>query len=622
MPSPHILALIEKAKAAEAARRAAQSGNNTLATTPPTPVSEASQGDATPHPKYPNPATIAVASNTTTNTLNFNTEQQQAIVYGIEGKSFCLTGAAGTGKTTVTQELISQLQQQPHVSPLSKSTKWLNADAPGIVICGYTNKAVNNIRKRLPRAMKSHCITIHKLIEYTPTLVEKLNEDGELYDTKEFRPTYKETNKLPHISTIIFEESSMIGTDLYGEVLAALPMPERTQMIFLGDLNQLKPVFGHSIFGFKMSELPVIELTRVYRQALMSPIIGLASAIRTNSTGNSFVKDWQGDIHLGGDKTMTLPKNLTEKTVIASNSGQGTVIIQPWKKRLPHESVMPALVTLWQKMMKEGEYDPDKDMILCPFNKSFGTIEINRQIANYLGKKRNAEVFEVIARGQRHYYAVGDRVLADKREGVITKITRNYGYIGKSPRPASTTLDRWGRDTDPNNQAIGDALNMPVGSTSSDASDDIAQAADDILSQLEALAMEDEDSGTNKASHIITVEFPSEDEDSPMPTTETYQTAGEINNLLFAYALTVHKSQGSEWQRVIVMLHGSHATMLSRELLYTAVTRAKQELIIFCEGDGKFPNQIWAAADRPDIPGTTLAHKIAYFTEKGKAQKF
>jgi ATP-dependent exoDNAse (exonuclease V) alpha subunit len=69
------------------------------------------------------------------------------------------------------------------------------------------------------------------------------------------------------------------------------------------------------------------------------------------------------------------------------------------------------------------------------------------------------------------------------------------------------------------------------------------------------------------------------------------------------------------------MLHSSHATMLSRELLYTAVTRAKQELIIFCEGDAKYPNQITAAADRPDIPGTTLADKIAYFTAKSSSFK-
>ena len=44
--------------------------------------------------------------------------------------------------------------------------------------------------------------------------------------------------------------------------------------------------------------------------------------------------------------------------------------------------------------------------------------------------------------------------------------------------------------------------------------------------------------------------------------------------MILGYALTVHKAQGSEWDRVFLLLHQSHNTMIQRELLYTAVTRA------------------------------------------------
>jgi exodeoxyribonuclease V alpha subunit len=46
--------------------------------------------------------------------------------------------------------------------------------------------------------------------------------------------------------------------------------------------------------------------------------------------------------------------------------------------------------------------------------------------------------------------------------------------------------------------------------------------------------------------------------------------------LTHAYAATVHKVQGSEFPAVIIVLMTSHATMLSRTLVYTALTRARQ----------------------------------------------
>jgi superfamily I DNA/RNA helicase len=246
--------------------------------------------------------------------------------------------------------------------------------------------------------------------------------------------------------------------------------------------------------------------------------------------------------------------------------------------------------------IKSGAYNPEEDMILCPFNKSFGTIELNTGIADYLAKARGAIVHEVIARYQRTYWAVGDRVLVDRHEAVITKIDKTIGYGGKLPVDASLTLDRWGND--------------PANIDAKPAT----MSADEILNELDRLGgADDGEEAKNLASHNITVYI------TDLDVTKILSSAGEINNMLFGYCLTVHKSQGSEWPNVFVFLHDSHATMLSRELLYTAVTRAKQNLYIICEGDnaGK-RNSIMRAADRPIIPGTTLPEKIAYFANKAK----
>jgi exodeoxyribonuclease V alpha subunit len=74
-----------------------------------------------------------------------------------------------------------------------------------------------------------------------------------------------------------------------------------------------------------------------------------------------------------------------------------------------------------------------------------------------------------------------------------------------------------------------------------------------------------------KTDNHIEIIFPdSETKISPvqMPSHET------------CYVLTVHKSQGSEFDEVLIVLPDKHSEIVSRELLYTAITRAKKKVII------------------------------------------
>lgn len=57
----------------------------------------------------------------------------------------------------------------------------------------------------------------------------------------------------------------------------------------------------------------------------------------------------------------------------------------------------------------------------------------------------------------------------------------------------------------------------------------------------------------------------------------------ELDMLDFGYAFTVHKSQGSEYKSVIVNLQCAHYNMLTRPLIYTAITRGKERVIIVGE---------------------------------------
>ena len=55
---------------------------------------------------------------------------------------------------------------------------------------------------------------------------------------------------------------------------------------------------------------------------------------------------------------------------------------------------------------------------------------------------------------------------------------------------------------------------------------------------------------------------------------------GELDELVLAYAATIHKSQGSEYPAVVIPVMTQHYAMLQRNLLYTGVTRGKKLVVL------------------------------------------
>jgi exodeoxyribonuclease V alpha subunit len=505
------------------------------------------------------------------NIITYNEKQSDAVHRVGRGESCIIIGAAGTGKTTCMKGGVKELIANPHTRILQgHDHKHLPHGVPGIVVCAYTRRATNNIRRNMTDDMKDNCITIHKLLEYGPVYYEVTDpESGKTKITMRFEPFRHAMNPLPHgVSCIIFEESSMIATSLYAEVIAAAP-PD-CQFVFLGDIQQLPPVFGAAILGFKMLELPVVELTEVYRQALESPIIRLAHRI------------------LSGKEI-----GLTELTSEWNVPGQ--LKLAPWMKPIEWELALGVVEKLFIKLYNDGSYDPESDMILMPFNKSFGTIELNRTIANQIARKRQSVTWEVVAGFLKHYFSVGDKVLFDREDALILDISINPAYTGVQPQAESIYLDYWGHNATPSG-TVTDKRKL------SESGEDI----DFLLAQVSAT--EGEDTRVAQCSHHIKIKLLDSD------TERTLTTAAEVNAMILGYALTVHKSQGSEWDKVFCVFHNKHAVMMQRELLYTAVTRAKKELIVICE-----PDTFTKAIQRQRIKGNTLEEKAEFF--KGKIDR-
>lgn len=510
-----------------------------------------------------------------------NARQQMAADFASAGKCFVLTGAAGTGKTTACREIAKTLFATGNLS--QHDFKLPNGAgrflAPSIAFVAYTNRAADNMRRALHKdpeleeTLSVNVLTIHRLLEYEPEFFDR--EDGTT--GMKFVPRRHAQNPL-RITHLVIEEASMVGaSDLWLRLYEALN--PGVQVIFVGDINQLPPIFSKSVLNYALIQLPVVELNEVYRQALDNPIIANAHRVLA---GLPLQPD---------QKYVRLIQDSKKDNSIPSETTCVNLLVNSLKK--------------WHDVPKDNvfqNYDPEQDIILCPYgkeNKAKGsqanTTALNNHIAQFLGKKRDAQVFEIIAGMRKLYLAVGDRVMIEKQDGIIIKISHNAQYVGKMAQPASNELTRFGMRLIGSSKAVTD------------------EDFDSMIAGYENLSIDDLKGGDDpdekrvqQASHVI---------DVLMDTghTTSLRTSGDYSESSFSlgYALTVHKSQGCEWRKVIILLHRNHAGMLNRELLYTAMTRAREVLIIV-----DLCNQVEKAIRNQRIKGNSVQDKIEWFNSE------
>lgn len=514
------------------------------------------------------PATEVVSNDSSTFSLSITLNERQLMAkeMALSGKSFCLIGAAGTGKTTSQRSVAEALLQDDRLTECSYKRpggqgKDDRVSGPSFVACAFTRRASANLARAihknpaLEEALRYNIMTIHQLLEFEPVYFYDVEKQR---DSMRFEPQRTASNPLT-ITHLVIEESSMVGLDLFAFLFDALPLG--VQIIYIGDINQLPPVFGMSILNYALVQLPVIELTEVYRQAEDSSI--LANAHRV----------------LKGESIQEAP---------------GTTIIRGKQTvQVGQEKMALALSKMFKIWHDEGFYDPEQDMILSPFNKhALGTDNLNKWIAQFLGEKRKAVVFEILAGFAKHYLAVGDRVMVNKQDGYVIKIVRNMSYLGATPQMEGADLSRFGHRIAGTDNAL-----------------DLDEEDPDGIALLNYenfnLDSIGEQQGERKiqCSHIIDVLLESGE-------VVSLSSAGDLGpqNFSLGYVLTVHKAQGCEFRRVFGVLHKDHAVMLFRELLYTLMTRAREDLVLIAKD--------WVldkAIKSQRIKGDTLQDKIEYF---------
>ncbi len=174
--------------------------------------------------------------------IEFSEEQKEAIKASTTNPLTIITGAAGTGKTTICCGLI----------------KLLDILGSTYSVCAPTGKAAN----KLEAVTGKKASTIHRLLKYAPSAGYRINENNPL-----------------NIDYLIVDEASMVDLLLLKAIF--LGAGKKTRMIFIGDPHQIPPVaVGNSLQALEGSyAVSQVVLPRIFRQKKESTILKNANLV-------------------------------------------------------------------------------------------------------------------------------------------------------------------------------------------------------------------------------------------------------------------------------------------------------------------------------------------------------
>ncbi len=393
-------------------------------------------------------------------------EQADAVKLALTRRVAVLTGGPGCGKSFTVRSVVELAR----------------ARGAKVILAAPTGRAA----KRLAELTGHEAATIHRLL--------KLQPGGD--------PAYDADNPLD-ADLIVIDETSMVDVILANKLVKAVP--PGAHLLLVGDVDQLPSVGAGEVLRDLISAgtVPVIRLTRIFRQAQQSGIVVNAHKVNAGR-----------------------PPQLTgypDFFWFTSDEAEATA------------SLVADIVA--QRIPARFGLDSRRDVqVLCPMHRGpAGAGNLNALLQEALTPYREGAP-------ERRYggrvFRVGDKV---------TQLRNNY------------------------DKGAAGVFNGTTG-------------------VITGMSLED---------HALTVRT---DEDE-----EVSYDFDELDELAHAYAVTIHRSQGSEYPAVVIPLTTSAWMMLQRNLLYTGVTRAKKLVVL--AGSRK----ALAAAVRTAGTGrrhTALAHRL------------
>ncbi|WP_058369905.1 exodeoxyribonuclease V subunit alpha [Psychrobacter sp. ENNN9_III] len=446
-----------------------------------------------------------------------NTEQQDAIHMANRSAFSIITGGPGTGKTFTVAQLVMALHQAQSEGEIEDKVGEVSTNSVNLALAAPTGKAAQRMQESLQDALQHAGVAMQLPEAKTIHRLLGIGQGGQ--------PRYHKDNQLSE-DIVIVDEASMLGVELANYLVSAVK--PKARLILLGDANQLAAVDAGAVLA-DLCRIPALQdvhqRLEVSRRFTAESGIGkLAKLINQDASEveSSMTTVWQ---LMREDETLDFyhlthtPSTQIENDI---NNKDNTI-----KNSLNNYKFYSKILECYKLYINQT----NKTLTRIKITKSMPMAEY---IAIYDELISLLNQFRVLTAG--HYGRCGDH-----------SINR---YLGEQHRnqlklPLSKSLWYHGRPVMilQNNYELG-LFNGDIG----------------ICLQTEGGRLQ------------VFFENKTQGISVNMLSDEMVATA---------YAMTIHKSQGSEFEHVAISFDDHNARLLSQELIYTAVTRAKKQVSIF-----------------------------------------
>lgn len=463
---------------------------------------------------------------------------QSKVCQKVFNKPVCvISGAAGTGKTTILKSIIKSIEKAHGIGT-------------GIILLAPTGKASERIKEKTNKTAS----TIHSF----------LANPNRAWLNENFTFKRKGGKVDGTITTLIIDECSMIDLSLFATLFRSINWNSVQRLILVGDPNQLPPIGRGKVFS------DIIEwLKDTCNENLGKLDINVRQLEnKANGYGNGilelaeiFIQEKQSDEYFNKAQQEQILKRVQQGGVIDKDltvhywkdtadleSLVKSTIIKDLEKETGEKAEVGKFYKIWSKAIRTNtEYpDPTYLQILSPFRGEFyGTDYLNtffQELFNsYQAKKTQLDGI-----------ALYDKVIQFRN------------------RPKSKPISAYSWKERKNIKI--DIYNGEIGFVNPHPFDKNTGWDGFILRNFQVKLDRREEYSINYGFR--------KDYNGDIMFNEPVE-----ENLELGYAISVHKAQGSEFNRVYLILPKKSSPLMSMELLYTGITRAQDHLTIFAQED-------------------------------------
>ena len=475
------------------------------------------------------PARIAawLAAHDSGSGLTLSEEQTRAVCSAADQRCAVLTGGPGCGKTTATRVLVALLQ----------------ALGQRVTLAAPTGRAA----QRMAEVIGLEAKTIHRLLEFQGAGFKRCEENPLSTDF------------------LIVDESSMLDISLTAALLRAVA-PE-TALLFIGDADQLPPVGAGNVLRdlIDSNVLPVFRLATVFRQASESAIIQAAHRINRGEVPHlpspfRSPEIWKNTDCFFIDSAEATRRELQFIRRVRQHCGDIEAREQlfaptPYNPDLPDDQT-PA----YGFTVPEPFQHVDLGALVTADSAADELLALARRTHPWSSLYYGLTATEVVERLCREwvprYFGTGVEIQ------VLTPMLR--GSLGA--HNLNTLLQQ------ALNPASAQRAELTVGER-------VYRVGDRVIHRRNNYELNVFNGDIGRITAIDNTELRLEVSFFPDGRQVGY-SRDQIAELELAYAITVHKAQGSEFDVVILPVLGQHFRMLFRNLLYTGLTRGRRLAVL------------------------------------------